>query len=682
MDKRLEYEEIREEARDLKEKLIEHNYRYHVLDDPIISDAEYDKIMQRLIYIEDKYKELATPDSPTKRVGSSPLKTFTTAKHSYPMLGLDNAFSDQDVLDFHDRIKKNLNQSNIRYTVEPKLDGVAVELVYENSLLTTAITRGDGTFGEVVTENIRTIGSVPLNLVGGGNTDVPDFLEVRGEVIINRKDFDALNKQRLENDENLFANPRNAAAGSLRQLDSKVTAKRPLDIFIYGAGDMKGLNVKSQNELYNQFKEFGFKINPHIKSNVTIQEGLAWYKELKILREGLPYEIDGMVIKVDDIEAQKNLGQKSRSPKWAIAYKFPAMEEVTKVKDIIIQVGRTGTLTPVAVLEPVNVGGVIVKRASLHNSDEINRMDIRIGDTVLIIRAGDVIPKVIKRIGQREKNSSLPFKMPGFCPVCNSVIKKIKGEVAYKCINAACPAQIKERLKHFVSRDGFDIEGIGDKLSGQLVEQKLVNSVADLFYLKEEDLLKLERMGEKSASNIIKAIENSKKISFKRLLYALGINYTGETAANLLAGKYENFDQLTRASKEEIEDIDGIGPITATSVYEFFKSKGNSSIIERILKAGVNLFNDRYSKDHINDSIALANNEFYNKTIVLTGSLETMTRKEAKEKLIALGAKVTSSVSSRTDFVIVGKDAGSKFVKAKTLKVTLIEEKVFKQMLE
>ena len=677
--KKIEYEKIKKEAFGLKEKLIDHSHRYHVLDDPLISDAEYDRLMQRLIDIEDQYEELVFSDSPTKRVGAPPLKAFTTAVHSFPMLGLDNAFSDKQVLDFNDRIRKNLNQDNILYTVEPKLDGVAVELVYKNGVLTTAITRGDGTSGEVVTENIRTIGSVPLNLYGQRNKDVPELLEVRGEVIINRKDFETLNKQRLENDENLFANPRNAAAGSLRQLDSRVTAKRPLDIFIYGAGDMQGLNVKSQNEMYNTFKKFGFKINPHIKSKITIYEALAWYKELESLREDLPYEIDGMVIKVDDIETQKNLGQKARSPKWAIAYKFPAMEEVTKIEDIIIQVGRTGTLTPVALLEPVNIGGVTVKRASLHNSDEIARMDIRVGDTVLIIRAGDVIPKVIKRVSERQKNDRSLFTMPKLCPVCKSVIKKIEGQVAYKCINAACPAQIKERLKHFVSRDGFDIEGIGDKLSKQLVEQGLLNSVADLFYIKEEDLLKLERMGEKSALNIVKAIKKSKDISFKRFVYALGINYTGETAARLLAEKYKDFDQLAKATKSEIEGIDGIGPITATSVCNFIKSSENSSIIDKMINAGVNIFND---KTYAANSDNLSDNEFVNKKIVLTGSLETMTRKEAKDILIGLGAKVTSSVSSKTDFVIVGKDAGGKLVKAKNLKVKIIEEQVFKLMLE
>ncbi|MCK5096838.1 MAG: NAD-dependent DNA ligase LigA, partial [Desulfobacteraceae bacterium] len=420
MNKEKEYKRIQKEAFDLKRKLNEHSHRYHVLDDPIISDAEYDRLMQRLIDIEDQYPELSSSDSPTKRVGASPLKAFTTAVHSFPMLGLDNAFSDQDILDFHNRIKKNLNRDNILYTVEPKFDGVAVELVYENGLLTKGITRGDGTTGEVVTENIRTIGSIPLNLSLQKDIKVPALLEVRGEVIIYKKDFESLNKKRLEDGENLFANPRNAAAGSLRQLDSKITAKRPLDIFVYGAGDIKGLDIQSQSDMFKQFKKLGFKVNPLIKNNITIHDALVRYKVLESLREDLPYEIDGMVIKVDDIEAQKTLGQKARSPKWAIAYKFPAMEEVTKIEDIIIQVGRTGTLTPVALLEPVNVGGVTVKRASLHNSDEIERMGIRAGDMVLIIRAGDVIPKVIKRVSERQKNDPPPFKMPNQCPVCNS----------------------------------------------------------------------------------------------------------------------------------------------------------------------------------------------------------------------------------------------------------------------
>jgi DNA ligase (NAD+) len=668
-------EDIKKEVLDLKVKLIEHGHRYHVLDDPIISDAEYDRLMQRLIGIEDQYKEIVTPDSPTKRVGAPPLKAFETAQHSYPMLGLDNAFLDQDVIDFHDRTKKNLNQDNILYTVEPKLDGVAVELVYEKGVLTKGITRGDGTFGEVVTENIRTIGSIPLSLLKQKNTDFPDLLEARGEVIINRKDFEALNKQRLEKEENLFANPRNAAAGSLRQLDSKITATRPLNIFIYGAGDIKGLKIKSQTEMYERFKEFGFKINPLVKSKITIHEALDWYKELESLRDDLPYEIDGMVIKVDDIEAQNTLGQKARSPKWAIAYKFPAMEEVTKIENIIIQVGRTGTLTPVAFLEPVNIGGVVVSRASLHNKDEIERMDVRVGDTVLIKRAGDVIPKVIKRAGPREKNDPPSFKMPERCPVCNSVISKIEEAVAYKCINVACPAQIKERLKHFVSRDGFDIEGIGDKLSKLLVEQGLISSYADLFKLTKEDLMNLERMGEKSASNLIKAVEGSKNIDLKKFIYALGINYTGETAARLLAEEFEDFFEIRNATVDQIEKIEGIGPKTSTAVVDYFNSPANIGIINQIIEAGVTPYND---KEHVKDSESDLNNEFLNKTVVFTGSLETMTRKEAKEKLIDLGAKVTSSVSSKTDFVIVGKDAGSKLAKAKNLNIKIIDEQTFK----
>ena len=679
MAKKIGYTKIKKEALDLKEKLIEHSHRYHVLDDPVISDAEYDRLMQRLLDIEDQYKELASPDSPTKRVGAAPLKAFTTAKHSYPMLGLDNAFSDRDVLDFHDRIKKNLNQDSILYTVEPKLDGVAVELIYTKGLLTTAITRGDGTSGEVVTENIRTIGSVPLNLLSKKNIDVPVLLEVRGEVIIYKKDFDALNQQRLENEENLFANPRNAAAGSLRQLDSKVTAKRPLDIFVYGAGDIQGLNIGSQKEMFEKFKEFGFKINPLIKNSISINQALNWYKELESSREGLPYEIDGMVIKVDDIKDQKSLGQKARSPKWAIAYKFPAMEEVTKIENIIVQVGRTGTLTPVALLKPVNIGGVIVSRASLHNADEIERMDVRTGDRVLIKRAGDVIPKVIKRVGPREENDHLPFKMLEFCPVCKGVIKKIENEVAYKCVNDACPAKITEGLKHFVSRDGFDIEGIGNKLSKQLVEQGLIKSYADLFKLKTEDLMELERMGEKSASNIVKAIQGSKKIDLKKFIYALGIDYTGETAARLLSEKYENFFEIRKATIDQIENIDGIGPKTAAAVVNYFQKNGNWAIVNQMEEAGVRSFNDSWN---VEDSGALINSQFFNKTIVLTGSLETMTRKEAKEILIGLGAKVTSSVSSKTDFVIVGKDAGSKLAKAKKLKVKIIEEQNFKPMLE
>ncbi len=682
MNKEKQYQKLKKEAEILRQKLNEHSHRYHVLDDPVISDAEYDRLMQRLIDIEEMYGDLKTADSPTQRVGASPLKSFTTAQHTYPMLGLDNAFSDQDVLQFHDRLKKNLNVDNIVYIVEPKLDGVAVELVYEKGVLTRAVTRGDGITGEVVTENIRTIKSIPLNLIVHDNNAIPDLLEVRGEVIINKKDFDALNRSRLENRENLFANSRNAAAGSLRQLDSRITAKRPLDIFIYGAGESHGLNIKSQQEMYHRFKDMGFKINPLIKSNMTIHGALAWYKELESLRVSLPYEIDGMVIKVDDVEMQQALGQKARSPKWAIAYKFPAMEEVTVIRDIIIQVGRTGALTPVALLEPVDIGGVTITRATLHNSDEIERMDIRTGDSVLVIRAGDVIPKVIKRAGPRTSNNHKPFKMPEFCPVCHAIVKKIEDEVVYRCTNSACPAQIKERLKHFVSRDGFDIEGIGDKLSKQLVEQKLVTSFADLFCLKHSDLLKLDRMGEKSAANIIKAIESSKTISFKRLLYALGIHYTGETAARLIAERYENIEQLSKATREEIAGIDGIGPVTAAALSDFFDSPENRLVIEKMIKAGVMPVNDLYHKNRVQAHISESNSQFFQKRVVLTGSLETMTRKDAKEKLIAMGAKVTSSVSSKTDYVICGKGAGSKLEKAENLQIKIIDEGLFNTMMK
>ncbi|MBU8910760.1 MAG: NAD-dependent DNA ligase LigA, partial [Desulfobacterales bacterium] len=482
-------DKIRKEARRLQKELTGHSYQYHVLDDPVISDIEYDMMLKRLIEIEEEFPQFSTPDSPTKRVGAPPLTGFQQAIHSIPMLSLDNAFKSQDVLDFHKRVVKNLNREDVLYTVEPKLDGVAVELKYENGILVQASTRGDGVTGEVITQNVRTIRSVPLKL-HEGKIKAVSLLEVRGEIIIKRTDFDRLNKIRLENGENVFANPRNAAAGSLRQLDSKITASRPLDIFVYGTGLVQGIFFKSQSLMLDTLKEFGFPVNRHIKIGVTIDEVLKFYQELEILRGNLAYEIDGMVIKVDDISFQRQLGEKIKSPRWAIAYKFPAMQKTTTIKDIIVQVGRTGTLTPVAILESVNIGGVMVSRATLHNEDEIKRKDIRIGDKVLVMRAGDVIPKVVKIIESERKGNEISFEMPAYCPVCKSRIEKVKLDKSHinKCVNAGCQAQLKERIKHFVSKKAFDIDGLGKKIVVQLVDEGMLKSFADVFFLEKEKL--------------------------------------------------------------------------------------------------------------------------------------------------------------------------------------------------
>ena len=649
--------------------MTEHSHRYHVLDDPVISDIEYDQMLKQLIEIEEKFSELSTPDSPTKRIGAPPLSGFKQATHSVPMLSLDNAFKDEDVINFHKRCIKNLNQGNLFYIAEPKLDGVAVELRYENGVLVQATTRGDGTTGEVITQNVRTIRSVPLKL-HEAKFKAPSLLEVRGEVIITRSDFDHLNKIRIGNEESIFANPRNAAAGSLRQLDSKITATRPLDIFVYGTGLVQGISFQSQSQILETLKAFGFPVNSHIKAGITIDEVLKFYKELKALRENLAYEIDGMVIKVDDISFQKQLGEKIKSPRWAIAYKFPAVQKTTTIKDIIVQVGRTGTLTPVAILEPVNVGGVMVSRATLHNEDLIKKKDIRIGDKALVIRAGDVIPKVVKIIESQRKGTEVFFKMPVYCPVCKSEIvkTKLKDTYIHKCVNVSCRAQLKERIKHFVSKKAFDIEGFGKKIVDQLVDEGMLKSFSDVFLLEKEKLAGLDRMGDKSATNLIYSIEKSKKISLSRFLYALGIDHTGEQASKLISEQFLTLKDIMETSKEILKEIKGIGPETASALTQFFSNLENMGIIKNITHSDVIITNEHPSYTGLQD------NPFANKRIVLTGTLQTLARSEAKKQLEMFGASVTSSVSSKTDFLIAGKKAGSKLVKAQKLGIEILDE--------
>ncbi|MCF8113162.1 MAG: NAD-dependent DNA ligase LigA [Desulfotignum sp.] len=667
-------EKTKNRVRQLQKELNEHNFYYHVLDDPKISDAEFDRLLEELKGLEEKYPVLATPDSPTRRIGAPPLSAFEQAEHTIPMLSLDNAFSDQDILDFDARIRKNTGKDLIWYTVEPKLDGVAVELRYENGVLIRATTRGDGFVGEMVTRNVRTIRSVPLHL----RTDelsVPQVLEVRGEVFIFQKGFMELNRRRLEKNESLFANPRNAAAGSLRQLDSSVTASRPLDMFVYGRGQVDGMGFDTHSGFLDALAAWGFRVNPLVKKKISITGALAFYRHLGELRPDLPYEIDGMVIKVDQVALQQALGEKVKSPRWAIAYKFAAIQEVTRINDILVQVGRTGTLTPVAVLEPVQVGGVTVSRATLHNMDEIQRKDIRIGDRALITRAGDVIPKVIKVMIPERTGQEQVFEMPVHCPVCGSKVQRLEDEAAVKCINAACQAQRKERIRHFVSKKGFDIDGLGKKLVDQLVNEGLLTSFADLFFLKKEQLTPLDRMAEKSAQNLVTAIENAKQIPLHRFIFALGIDHTGENAARLLAKAFDTLDDLMAAKDADIEQIHGMGAITAKAIAAFFASPENQALIKKI----------RDSKVVIKNTMAGTpkekNHVFAGKTLVLTGTLTAMTRAEAKKNLLALGAKVTGSVSARTDFLVAGKEAGSKLAKARTLHVPVLDEDRFLEML-
>lgn len=665
---------IKHRVRQLQQQLTDHNYHYHVLDDPKISDAEYDRLMQELIHLETAHPELKTPDSPTQRVGGAPLPAFDHAEHTLPMLSLDNAFSDQDILEFHARMVKNIGSSDILYTAEPKLDGVAIELRYENGVLVQAVTRGDGLVGEVVTDNVRTIRSVPLG-VRRDMLPCPGLLEVRGEVYISRAGFQELNRQRENRGEPVFANPRNAAAGSLRQLDSTITASRPLDLFVYGRGQVDGLVFDSQAGFLDALTALGFPVNPLVKKQIFIEQALAFYRELIEIRPDLPYEIDGMVIKVDRVAFQEMLGEKIKSPRWAVACKFAAVEEITRITDIVVQVGRTGTLTPVAVLEPVQVGGVTVSRATLHNMDEIHKKDIRIGDNALVTRAGDVIPKVVSILPADRTGRERKFDMPSLCPVCRSQVQRLEGESAVKCINAACPAQRKERIRHFASKKGFDIEGLGKKLVEQLVDEGLLTSFADLFTLNQAQLIPLERMAEKSAHNLVTAIDKARRISMHRFIFALGIDHTGEHAARLLARCFDTLEDLMAASREDLEAIHGLGTITADAIAGFFANPDNRALITRLTRSGVHIVNSLSEpagpKDHV----------FAGKTVVLTGTLAAMTRGEAKKRLLDLGAKVTGSVSKNTDFLVAGTDAGSKLAKAMALNVPILDEDRFMTLL-
>jgi DNA ligase (NAD+) len=664
-------EDIRKRTAELRDALHRHNCSYYILDEPEVSDAEYDRLMRELVALETAYPELVTPDSPTQRVGAPPLEKFETVEHTIAMLSLENAFGEEEVIAFDQRVRRFLKtDSPLLYTAEPKMDGVAVELVYENGRLTEASTRGDGYTGELITHNIRTIKTVPLALLNTVCVTEPSRLEIRGEVFIPIEAFKQLNEERLDKGEPAFANPRNAAAGSLRQLDSRITASRPLDIFCYGVGMATGLEATSHWEILECLRALGFRVNPHIKPQASIEDIVVHYKDLLNRRHEFPYEIDGMVIKVDDLTLQRQLGEKSRSPRWAMAYKFPATQETTRVLNIDVQVGRTGALTPVAHLEPVSVGGVTVSRATLHNEDEIKKKDIRIGDTVLIQRAGDVIPEVVKAITTKRTGVEQEFRMPASCPVCGSKVLRLEGEAVWRCINANCPAQVKERIRHFASKGAFDIDGLGDKLVGQLVDRRLLYSYADLFGLDKATVAGLERMGEKSAQNLMDAIARSRQISLGRFVYALGIRHVGEHIADVLASKFRTLSALMSATAEELMATEEIGPQVSESVRAFFRNPQNKRNIVRMLGDGVKT---DAGEAPMNQSLA-------GKTFVLTGALGSMTRSQAKVRIEALGGKVSSSVSSKTTYVVAGHSPGSKLDKARQLDVRILDDEEFKQL--
>lgn len=658
---------------ELREKIRYHNYHYYVLDDLIISDTEYDQLMKELEDWETKYPQYINPSSPTQRVGIEPVSGFTTVKHITPMQSLANAFSSEELRAFDQRVKKIIPQQRLKYVSELKIDGLAVALVYESGLFVRGATRGDGVTGEEVTSNLRTVKAIPLKLFG---EDIPPRIEVYGEVYIRKSDFKKLNEERIKKGESLFANPRNAAAGSVRQLDPRITAQRHLDTFIYRATFPEGNKFNTHMEVLSYLKKIGFKVNPHIKLCRDIEVAINYCQEWIEKKEEMDYEIDGMVIKVNSLRMREELGSTTRSPRWAVAYKFPAQQEITKVTDIILQVGSTGAITPVAELEEVTISGSVVKRATLHNQDEIRRKDIRIGDTVLIQKAGEVIPEVVKVIKGKRTGKEKKFVMPTLCPTCGEEVERSEGEVVYRCINPACPDQVRGRIRHFASRNAMDIEGLGPAIIDQLVEKNLIKDISDLYFLKRDDLLSLERMAEKSADNLLKAIEESKKKSLANLIYGLEIRYVGVHTSEVITRYYSALDKFKKASLEELIKINEIGPKIAESIIHFFKEKENLAIIERLRKADLNFSQEEEKARKEKVVQILAGKQF-----VLTGTLKDFTRTQAKEIISELGGRVTGSVSKKTDYVIAGEDPGSKYQKAQKLGVTIINEEEFKKLI-
>jgi DNA ligase (NAD+) len=655
----------------LRQDLEYHNYRYYVLDDPVVSDAEYDRLLKELIELEQKYPEFISANSPSQRVGAKPLDEFETVTHTTPMLSLQNAMTADEVVDFDKRVKKLLDVTNVDYVMEVKIDGLAVELVYLHGDFTIGSTRGDGFVGEDITQNLRTIKAIPMRLLRDHDIPIPDRLEVRGEVYMGKREFENLNKRRELAGEPLFANPRNAGAGSVRQLDPKITAGRKLNIFCYAPGEIVGVSLSTHFHFLEYLKKWGFRVNPYTKLCHNLEELLAHYNYIHDMRDTIPYEIDGTVIKVNRFDYQVALGNVSRSPRWAIAFKFEAHEETTIIEDIIVGVGRTGALTPVAVLKPVIVSGVEVKRATLHNEDEIRRKDILIGDTVIVSRAGDVIPEVVKVIKEKRTGNERVFTMPGTCPVCGEQVVRPPGEAIRRCVNINCPAQIKGSIEHFASKRAMDIDGLGQKLVEQLVDKQVIQDVSDLYYLKKDDLSRLERMADKSAQNIIDAVEDSKYPSFQRFIYALGIRNVGEHISGLLAERFYSIEGLYAANEESLMAIPEIGPEVANSIVSFFRDDKNRKTIERILNAGVVIQNKKGGVEH-----------FAGRTFVFTGTLKKMGREEARQRVEALGAKTASSVSKKIDYVVLGEDAGSKADKARTLGLKIISEDEFLAMLQ
>lgn len=665
-------EKIIQNVKTLRNELEEHNYRYYVMDDPSVPDAEYDRLMKELKTIEEEYPSLVTPDSPTQRVGGAPLAGFTQVTHEMRMLSLDNAFNESDMNDFNRRIVERLSiDGDVEYACEPKLDGIAISLLYENGQLVRGATRGDGETGEDITQNVRTVNSIPLKLMGTG---YPERLEVRGEIYMPKSSFDALNKDAERAGTKPFVNPRNAAAGSLRQLDPKITASRNLEMCCYSVGIVEGGALKdTHSDSLHSLNQWGFRINAEMKVVKGVAGCLDYYESIGKKRNALPYEIDGVVFKVNNLAQQQALGFVSRAPRWAIAHKFPAQEELTTVLGVEFQVGRTGAVTPVARLAPVFVGGVTVSNATLHNMDEIERLGLKVGDTVIIRRAGDVIPKVVKVVEDKRPESAQTVIFPAHCPVCESEVIQLEGEAVARCSGGLfCAAQRKEAIKHFASRKAMDIDGLGDKLVEALVDQGYIKSVADLFKLTRYQIASMERMAEKSADNLLGSLEKAKSTKLSNFIYSLGIREVGETTARTLSNTFGTLDKIRTASIEELLAVQDIGPIVANHIVSFFEQAHNNDIIDELLDAGItwpDIVVDESSKT------------LQGKTFVITGTLSQMSREEAKEKLLAMGAKVSGSVSKKTYCVIAGEAAGSKLKKAEELGITVMNEQAFIDML-
>jgi len=660
--------EVKSRVLELHKIINEHSYNYHSLDSPTIEDSEYDALFNELLELENKYPSLSLSHSPTQRIGSEPLEGFNKVDHLTPMLSLENAFNTKDLEDFNKRIMERLvSENQVYFSCEPKLDGIAVNLIYKEGYLHQATTRGDGKTGEDITHNIRTIPSIPLSLLKS-KIKAPSLIEIRGEVFIDIKDFNEINEKAKVDSEKIFANPRNAAAGSLRQLDPRVAASRPLKFFAHGIGSLdfgKDTSPKTQMEVFDCYVSWGLPINPLTEQANDINECISYFKKIESLRGQLPYEIDGVVFKVNSFDMQESLGQVSRAPRWAIARKFPAEVGSTKVKSITFQVGRVGSITPVAEFEPLNIGGVVVSHASIHNFDEIERLDVREGDTVQIKRAGDVIPQIIKVDLSKRKKALQKVKPPTACPSCNSKLIKLENEAILRCnVGTNCPAQKTESIRHYVSRNALNIDGLGERIIELLVQNNLVSSLPDLYLLKKEDLLELEGFAEKSASKLLNSIENSKETTLSRFIYALGIREVGEATALSLSLNFLNIERFLLASKEELIEINDIGPIAADHIFNYLSKKDNQNQIKKLLKLGIKLQEVQIQSDNLLSA----------KVVVITGSFAGIARSQLKEELIRAGARISSSVSKRTDFLVTGEKPGSKLKKALDLGVEVLEE--------